>query len=301
MGKKESSPANGCSRQRIDLAIVGALGLLLALVYLPVVLWLGQVTLRIEQLQNGGLIVLITLFIGLQRAVRHRDREREPSNLGVFLILAGLGVLLLLKLVPVVTLPLVLLSFCLSFAGVTALILGPRGALSLAPAIAGIHLLGLFAAMAPSIDWPLRALAARWSAKLLAAVGADVRVAMNIGQAPQLLLSVDGRLFVVAAECNGFGLLFSCLLVAALLIFYHRLSWLEGLVILALAAPLALLFNSLRIVGISLLADPVPLPYVLIHETMGVLSYLAALGLLWGIARWCRPTACDSGCCLPSR
>ncbi|MFO7903509.1 MAG: exosortase/archaeosortase family protein [Pirellulaceae bacterium] len=295
MGENQSGSMAGRSRRRIDFAIVGALGLLLALVYLPVVLWLGHVTFQMEQLHNGGLIVLITLFIGLQRAVRQQDREREPSNVGFVLILAGLGVLLLLKIAPVFTLFLVLLSFCLSFAGMTALILGPRGALSLAPAIAGIHLMGLFAGIAPSIDWPLRALAAKWSANLLAAVGADVRVAMNIGQAPRLLLAVDGRLFVVASECNGFGLLFSCLLVAALLIFYHRLSWVEGLVILALAAPTALLFNSLRIVGISMAAGAVPLPYAVIHETIGILSYLAALGLLWGIARWCTPPASDSG------
>lgn len=286
MAEKNADRLAGRSRRRVDFAIVVALGLLLASVYLPVVLWLGQLMVKMEQLHNGALIVLIALFIGLQRAVRQGSSEREPSNLGFLLVAGGVVVLLLLKALPVFTLPLVLLSFCLSFAGMTTLILGPQGALALTPAIVGIHLLGLFAGLAPSIDWPLRAVAAKWSAGLLSVFGADARVALEVGRAPRLLLVVDGRLFVVASECNGFGLLFSCLLVAAILPFYHRLAWWERALILTLAVPLALVFNSLRIVGISLAAGSVPLSYTLIHESIGVIACVAALGLLWWVAQW---------------
>jgi exosortase/archaeosortase family protein len=88
----------------------------------------------------------------------------------------------------------------------------------------------------------------------------------------------------VAAECNGFGLLTSSVLVAAVLGFLYRLDGLGKAGLLLLAVPMAILFNTLRIVGICLAATHVALPYDLVHEGIGAVFYAAALGLLWLLA-----------------
>lgn len=282
-GESQGPESSGAGRT-FNVLTVLALGAILALTYYPLLRWLGEATFTFEQLHNGGLIVLFALVMGLGRTIRARRLAPEVNVLGIALVVVGFGCLYLLKWVPGLALPLALLSFCLSFAGVSAFLFGARGVRTLLPAMAGILVLGILAGLAPSLDWSLRALGAKYSAELLRTLGIDVKVGLQAGQPPQLLLAVDGRIFVVAAECNGFGLLASSLLVAAILGFYYRLSWLDKLLLLFLAVPLALLFNALRIGGICVLATYTRLPYGLIHEGVGLTFYGAALVLLWWLA-----------------
>lgn len=268
----------------VNLLIVAALGALLASVYAPLLLWLGRATISLEQLHNGGLIVLFALLISLRRAMAARAFRPEGNNLGIALVAAGLGSLYLIRLLPAFALPIALLSFCLAFAGLSAFLFGTAGVRALLPAVAGILVLGILAGAAPWLDWPLRAVGAKYSAAVLKYLGVDVAVGLQQGSPPELLLAVKGRLFVVAAECNGFGLISSSLLVAAILGFHYRLAWTAKLALLILALPLAILFNALRIVGICLAATHLPLPYMLIHEGIGLFFYAAALLLLWWVA-----------------
>ena len=270
----------------INLAIVVGLGVLLASLYAPMLLWLGHAALSFEQLHNGGLIVLFALMVSLRRAILARPFRPEGNRLGIALIAAGLGSLYLIPAQPVVALPMALLSFCLTFAGLSAFLFGAEGVRALLPAVTGILLLGILAGAAPWLDWPLRAVSARYSAAILEYLGVDVAVAMQPGSPPELLLFVKDRVFLVAAECNGFGLITSSLLVAAVLGFHYRIAWHAKAALFVFALPLAVLFNALRIVGISLMATHVPLPYMLIHEGLGLLFYGAALLLLWRLASW---------------
>lgn len=270
----------------VNLLIVVALGVLLASIYAPLLLWLGRTTISLEQLHNGGLIVLFALLISLRRAMAARAFRPEGNNLGIVLVAAGLGSLYLIRILPGFALPIALLSFCLAFAGLSAFLFGTAGVRALLPAVAGILLLGILAGVAPWLDWPLRAVGAKYSASVLNYLGADVAIGLKQGSPPELLLAVKGRLFVVAAECNGFGLISSSLLVAVILGFHYRLAWTTKIALFVLAFPLAILFNALRIVGICLAATHVPLPYMLIHEGIGLFFYAAALLLLWWVANW---------------
>ncbi|MFW6124510.1 MAG: exosortase/archaeosortase family protein [Pirellulales bacterium] len=277
---------SGTSRDHlVNVAIVVGLGLVLAVVYAPLLLWLGRTTLQASQLHNGGLIVLFALVIGLRKLIRHRSVAAEFSPLGLGLIIAGLACLYLLKLLPGLAPLLAMTSFCLSFAGVTAFLFGRQGVKALLPAIVGVLLLGVLAGLAPQLDWPLRGLAANYSAAVLDRLGMNVAIEWLPGQPPRLSLVVGNQPFVVAAECNGFGLLTSSLLAAAVLGFYYDLKGRERVGLLLLAAPLAIAFNALRIVGITLTATYLPLPYTLIHEGVGLLFYAAALLILWWLAR----------------
>jgi len=270
----------------INLLIVLALGVVLASIYAPLLYWLSRATLSFEQLHNGGLIVLFALILSLRRAIRTWRVVPQATPLGLALIGAGIACLSLVQYLPGLAIPLALLSFCLSFAGVSAFLFGTAGVRAMLPAMAGILLLGILAAIVPTLDWPLRSIAAKGSAGLLDKLGMDVKVALHAGRPPQLLLAVAGKRFVVAAECNGFGLLTSSLLAAVILGFHYRLRWLDKLLLLLLAVPWAILSNTLRIVGICLAATHLPLPYVLVHEGIGVVSYAVTLWALWWLARY---------------
>ncbi len=286
MGNAKEKRPPDASGGAVDLLIVIALAGLLASMYAPMLLWLGRATISFEQLHNGGLIVLFTLVISLRRAVFARPFRPEGNRLGVALVAVGLGSLYLVPWLPALALPIALLSFCMAFAGVAAFLFGTAGVRALLPAIAGVLLLGVLAGAAPWLDWPLRAVGAKYSADFLEYLGVDVAVAMHQGSPPELLLFVRGRAFLVAAECNGFGLISSSLLVAAILGFHYRIPWHSKVSLFIFALPLAIVFNALRIVGISLAAIHLRLPYMLIHEGIGLFFYGAALLLLWWLAHW---------------
>ncbi len=286
MEKDEGKLPPDRSGSVVNLLIVIALGVLLASIYAPLLLWLGRATLSLEQLHNGGLIVLFALLISLRRAIWAGAFRPEGNSLAVALVAAGLGSLYLVRWLPGLALPIALMSFCLAFAGLAAFLFGAAGVRALLPAVAGILLLGILAGTAPWLDWPLRAAGARYSAAVLEYLGVDAAVALKQGRPPELLLAVKDRVFIVAAECNGFGLITSSLLVAAILGFHYRVPWTAKLGLFLFALPLALLFNALRIVGISLAAVHLPLPYMLIHEGIGLFFYGAALLLLWWLASW---------------
>jgi len=269
----------------INLLIVLALGAALASLYGPLLLWLGREAMTVKQLQNGGLIVLFALVISLRKTIRAQRFQFEANNLGIGLLVVGVACLYLVRIIPAYALPVALLSFCLSFAGVASFLFGAAGVRALLPAIVGILLLGLLAGLAPSLDWPLRGLGARLGHYFLQKLGVDVNVAFQPGEPPALILAIRDRLFVVAAECNGFGLLTSSLLLAVIMGFHYRLTGLDKLLLLVTAVPVAIVFNALRIVGICVAATRTSLPYDLIHETIGIIFYVVALSLLWWLAR----------------
>jgi len=137
----------------------------------------------------------------------------------------------------------------------------------------------------PTLDWPLRALAAKHAGSLLAWLGVPVRLLVEPGRPAELVLGVGGQLFRVATECNGFGLLTSALLLATILAFQYRLPWLNKLGLLALSVPVAIVCNFLRIVSICLVAPRVVWSYVFVHEALGAIFYLSGLALVWLAAR----------------
>ena len=73
---------------------------------------------------------------------------RAPATpLGLALVGAGIACLFLVQGLPKLAIPLALLSFCLSFAGVSAFLFSTVGVRAMLPAMAGILLLGILAAV----------------------------------------------------------------------------------------------------------------------------------------------------------
>jgi exosortase len=267
-----------------SLLMVLAISVLIGLLYVPLLYWLGQTTLRTQQLCNGALLVLIALAICVRDAVYDLRPDPQISNQGIGLVAIAMGCLWVGMHWRAGLLPLFVLSACLAFAGVISFLFGKIGARQFLPALGAFFVFGILAGLVPTLDWPLRAMAARYAGGLLMAMGSPVKIALEHGQPPQLLLFVKNRIFVVATECNGFGLLTSALIVATILAFQNRLPWVEKLSLLAVSVPIAIGFNFLRIVSICVIAPRTTLPYDFVHETLGLIFYFLGLGLIWKIA-----------------
>ncbi|MGF1485002.1 MAG: archaeosortase/exosortase family protein [Opitutales bacterium] len=141
-------------------------------------------------------------------------------------------------------------------------------------------------AVLPIYDWPLRRVAGEWSLWLLQILGIDARLGTVALEEPILVLEVSGQVFNVAQECNGFGLLSASILLTLLLSIYRKISLLDRAILMTLAVVGALFFNAVRILGIVLLAPQLPQSrYLLMHDTVGILIFYGALGLLWWFIR----------------
>ncbi len=177
-----------------------------------------------------------------------------------------------------------LVSFCVSFAAVVSFLFGRQGVRCFLPALGAIVVFGIMAVMFPGLDWPLRTLAGRYAAGFLDWLGFPVKLAVNTQGAPELLMLVPQRVFVVATECNGFGLLVSSIMLVTILVFQWRVPLLNAVGLYLLAVPIAVLSNMLRIVSIVILAPRLPVNYDLLHETLGLIFYYAALIAIWMLA-----------------
>ena len=279
--------ANDAQPPRLDplgMILVLAISVLVGLLYVPLLHWLGRETLHTQQLVNGAFLVFFALVICVRDAVDKLrfDPQVGPHGIGLIaLAFLCLGVVGKWHLLP---LPFLLLSACLAFAGIVSLVFGQAGARQFLPAVSAFFVFGVLVGLVPRLDWPLRAMAARYAGSLVATLGVPVKIGLVEGRPAQLLLSVKGQVFVVATECNGFGLLTASLIVATTLAFQYRLPWAQKLSLWALAVPIAIVCNFLRIVSICLVAPQMALPYGFVHETLGLIFYFLGLGLIWKIA-----------------
>jgi exosortase/archaeosortase family protein len=273
------------SSRGLSVALIVGIGVLLTLMYWPLLAWMTRVSLHVAQLSTGALLVVFAAVVCLQDGLRELRFEPQANPLGLALLALGFACMWLARQFAVGVLPLVVFSFCASFAAIVAFLFGRAGVRQFLPALGGFFVFGLLVGLFPTLDWPLRALAAKHAGSLLAWLGVPVRLLVEPGRPAELVLGVGGQLFRVATECNGFGLLTSALLLATILAFQYRLPWLNKLGLLALSVPVAIVCNFLRIVSICLVAPRVTWSYVFVHEALGAIFYLSGLALVWLAAR----------------
>ena len=180
---------------------------------------------------------------------------------------------------------LVLAAYCLAVSAGLLYVFGDDLVGIVYPLIIAFLVFLIFVLLLPAMDWPLRAGAARTSAWLLNLLGHDVKLALDLGSDPKLLLIVNRRPFEVAAECNGFGLISGSALLAVLMTFLRRVAWFDKVLSVLVAVIAAYLLNSIRIILISLLAPWAGDHYWIMHEVIGVMMFIGGLGAVyWLIA-----------------
>ena len=138
-----------------------------------------------------------------------------------------------------------------------------------------------------AFDLPLRAWAGMLATYILGAFNDTAMLVASGGISPQIAIRVGGESYLVAAECNGFGII-SASLVLALVVAVSRKNialW-RRFTIVVLCALFAYVMNSLRIVAIILLAPKAGAEnYHFMHEFVGYLCFGLALFLIWRFAK----------------
>lgn len=263
-----------------------ALGLLTltALAFWPIASWLTAQTFAHEQLkQSFFILVLAGLWIAWERRRSLRLRLQIDTTgilclLGAFASVAGAYLLR----APL----LVLVGLVAAVAGGVQIVFGERALRRTTPLLAAFALLILFVLLLPVLDWPLRRMAGIESVRLLQSFDLVSQLRIVANPDVQLWLMNAHGTFIVAPECNGFGLITSSLLLGTICLLYRRARWWKFPGLLALSLLLAFSTNLLRIASIVLLAPRFPGHYHALHETAGTIALYLGLGAVWLLTGW---------------
>lgn len=129
------------------------------------------------------------------------------------------------------------------------------------------------------LSFPLQGLSADAAQDLLSMFGVPGRVLHDLrGEGHRILLQVGMRVYHVAAECNGFSLVFCSAITAGWLSLTQSFRLPGVALAICLSLPFAFTMNVLRIATISVLTQSSLKHYDLIHEVVGSLAFW--LGLL---------------------
>ncbi len=266
------------SARRQDVFYAVGLLILTAVVFWPTAHWLTSQAFAHEQLkQSFFVVVLAGLWIGWEkRNTLHLDLRLSNATLGwLFASYALAGAAILFR-APL----LVLAGLVAAVGGTVHYAFGPRALRRTLPLLAVFALFIICVLLFPVLDWPLRQMAGIESARFLKSLGLAPHLAVTPAPDVRLLLLTANQSFVVATECNGFGLITSSLLLGTILLLYrHAPTW-KYILLLPLCIALAFVFNFLRISAIVLLAPDFPGHYAAMHETAGLIALYAGLGLV---------------------
>ena len=138
-----------------------------------------------------------------------------------------------------------------------------------------------------AFDLPLRVLAGKLSAYILSFFNDSVALLAYGGESAQIALRVGGKSYLVATECNGFGIILGCVVLSVVAVMFRRkISAIKRISIIVVSALFAYIMNSLRIVSIILLASIVGSGnYHIMHETVGYIFFAMSLISVWQFSR----------------
>lgn len=273
--------------RRSDWIYAWTLLVVTLVVFWPVARWLASQAFAREQLKQSFLLVLLAggWIAWEKRGALHLDLRLSNITLswlfGSYLLAAGARffdqpLLFLAGLVAAV-------------GGLVNYVFGGQAFRRTLPLLSVFALLILCVLLFPVLDWPLRRMAGIESAQLLKSLGLAPQLGITPESPPKLLLRTGARAFVVATECNGFGLITSSLLLGMIRLLYRRARWWSFGLLLPLCVAVGFVFNFLRITAIVLLAPVFPEHYDLLHETAGLIALYSGLGLVWYLTGTDRP------------
>ena len=264
-----------------DLALAAGLVVLTALVFWPAARWLGTEAFAREQLKQSFILVMLAgaWIAWEQRHALRPSLSLSNSSLAWLLASYALAAGALFLRHPL----LFLLGSVAAAGGLVQYVFGEQAFRRTLPLLLAFAVLIFCVLLFPVLDWPLRKMAGVESARFLKWLGLAPQLGVSLQEPVKLLLLLNGRTFIVATECNGFGLITSSLLLGLIRLLYLRASWPKFAVLLPLCAAVAFVFNFLRISAIVILAPRFPDHYHVLHETAGLLALYTGLGVVWGL------------------
>ncbi len=265
--------------RRHDIALAAGLLILTAVIFWPAVRWLTTLTFAHEQLKQSFFIVLL---LGGWIAWEKRATLRFAPQVSNGAISWLFGSYVLAAGAVYLQHPLLILAGLVAAAGgIVNYAFGGRAFRRTLPLLSVFALLILFVLLFPILDWPLRQMAGIESARFLKLLGFASQLAVSTGPTDKLILIANGQSFLVATECNGFGLITSSLLLGTMLLLYRQAAWWRFPLLLPGCIVIAFVFNFLRISTIVLLAPRFPHHYAGLHEIAGLIALYSGLGAVW--------------------
>ena len=254
---------------------VWAVAALLALIYLPTAAWLVERwSLGVWWHLHGFVVFPVALLLAWRRLRALPEAPPSSSALG-FLFLApavllqvldaALGFQLLSAVSLVVALP-----------GLSLLFLGRERTKAIwFPLFFLVFAIPIPLFVARRIHLVLRHIAAVGTEEVLAWMGYDV-----YRNGTQLQVGPEG--IEIADACSGFSTLTALFMVGMLLAFLARTRWWRGALVVLWTFPAAVAANLVRCVILAMLvvAFGAGILETLVHPVSGVLTFLAAFGLL---------------------
>lgn len=269
--------------RRENLFILFTILAVTVIAYAPMVDGILRLSARTTQAVNAFVLVAVAFADALMTVFRRHVFRVEINHHGLVLFTLSCVALAIAALSWLW--PLAILALCLNIVALLSFCFGREGARVFYPAISGLGIgVGLLLFM-PRLDTALRMLAAKASAWALAEAGFRAEVAVREVPFRVVMLVERGAagVYDVATECNGFGILLSCVVITVILGLRRRASPGMFLGLLGMALATGLLFNILRIVVIVVASVRTELEYDTIHEGLGSVVYLLALALVYGV------------------
>jgi exosortase/archaeosortase family protein len=267
----------------------------LGLALLPITLWIANTAYEQSRILHALIVLVMAIFVLLFYNRIEIDDPLMLNKSARKALYAAYGLMLFSlifqKLLPSPSVQLAQYSallpipaYCLGLTSLVLFVFGEqtrRIAYTATGTFCAFMLVSIF--MGP-LDWPLRSLAGKWSGAGLSALGKTVELGVHhptASEPPQLIMIVNDFPFHVASECNGFGVILTCLLLSVLLAIYRKLNPLDAILNIAAGITLGFAFNTLRILIIVLLAPSMMEYYHFMHETVGGITYWSSLIITW--------------------
>ncbi len=260
-------------------------GALYLAVYGPTLAWLWhRWTLSVWNNGHGILITLVVAYLVWQELKRFQGRPVDANPWGFLLVVPAL--LLHMLDTGIHSQLLSAFSLVLGLPGLSLLLLGTeRTKAIIFPLLVLFLTLPIPLAFTESIHLFLRQIATVASAWLLPLVGIPVFSHGTVLETP------NGTL-MVADACSGFSTLYATVTVAVLTAYATRSRWRKALV-LAVAVPLAIVVNVVRVVVLAVLVDQFGLDVLRTsaHELSGLATFAVALPLIFWLGHDSREEA----------
>lgn len=265
-----------------------------AAAYGPMVYGVIRLSSRTTQALNAFMllgIATVEAFLSARRA--HPFHLRITSH-GILLFSASCVALAVASLSGLW--PLAVLGLCFNIASLLSFGFGRDGARRFHPALVGLGCAVALLVFVPRFDVLLRLIAAHGSAVALNIAGFQTQVVTQADPfGINLVVERGVSVFNVATECNGFGIILSSVVLAVIVSVRRDYPWVLWVGLGVAAGAVGLVFNTLRIVAISLASMNTTLDYTLIHEGLGSVVYMAALAAVWILVRRAKPSARPTG------
>ncbi len=227
-----------------------------------------------ENYSHGFLIPFISGYILWQRKDSIKTADYVPSNLGFLLVIIGLGLYLVGTVAGETFTMRTSMLIVLAGAIVFGYGFGLFKTISF-PFFYLVFMIPLPYLLYDSIAFPLKLFVSKYSVDFLGVIGVPVLREGNV-------IHLVSTTLEVADACSGIRSIMSLLALSAALAYFSQTGWLKRTVLIALAIPIALFANSIRVIGTGILASKYGAKAAegFFHEFAGLVIFGVAMALL---------------------